>query len=288
MLGLTLGDYCITEAGFGADLGMEKFLDIKCRASSDKETGDRLTQGPDLVVLVVSLRAVKLHGGHDEPGENLEALKVGMKNVQRHCENISKFGLNSIVCINKFPMDTDAEVQIASSMCQGFPSVFKVQMANHWAEGGVGALDLSKAVINFFEGGGSSNFKFLYPPTHAPLQKLETIAKEIYRAEGVVLSAAAQAVFKKNIAGHPAYEKYISQWPVCIAKTQYDFSDDAKGNVAITGKPHTLHVKDFRVCLGARFIVVLCGDIMTMPGLPKKPAAVDVALDANDTVCGLF
>ncbi len=268
---LKLADYVVTEAGFGADLGGEKFLDIKCR-----KTG----LAPDCVVLVATIRALKMHGGvkkDDLKVENLKALESGMANLQRHIENVKKFGLMPVVSINRFSADTDAEIALVKEACKklGVEAV----MADHWAEGGKGAADVARAVVKVIES-GQSKLKLLYPDEMPLLEKVRTIATEIYRAKDIAADKSVRdqlATFEAMGYGH---------LPVCIAKTQYSFSTnpDAKGAPV----DHIIPVREVRLSAGAEFIVVICGDIMTMPGLPKVPAANAIDIGADGKIVGLF
>eukprot|EP00392_Amoebophrya_sp_AT5.2_P017997 g18441.t1 len=272
-LGLDLGEYAVTEAGFGADLGAEKFVDIKCRASGLQ---------PDCVVLVVSCRALKMHGGvaGDGKTEDLEAIKVGLANVERHCENLAKFQLPIVVSVNKFPTDSAAELRLAVDACREFPNVRAASVADHWAQGGKGILEVAEAVAQSCgEEEGSSLSQQLYPSEMPLLEKIETVAREIYRAKGVALADEAKTALKGM------QEKGYGGLPVCIAKTQYSFSDDAKKiNAAVD---HELHVQEVRLNAGAEFVVVVCGAIMTMPGLPAEPAAQKIGV-VDGEIQGLF
>ncbi|CAD7923179.1 unnamed protein product [Amoebophrya sp. A25] len=276
-LGLQLADLVVTEAGFGADLGAEKFCDIKCRQAG-------LT--PSAAVLVVSSRALKLHGGvkqDDLKIENLEAIKEGLANVKRHCENLQKFGLKIFVCVNKFPTDTPAELDLICSLCQGFPNVAAAAVGDHWAQGGEGLKPLAAKLLEYLdsETASADGFRPLYPREMPLKEKVSTIATEIYRARSVVYSDEA-ATKIKQLQDNPIHRNF----PICVAKTQYSFSDDAKKiNAAVD---HELHVSEVRLNAGAEFIVVICGAIMTMPGLPEKPAAASIGLDSDGNVVGLF
>ena len=268
---LKLADYVVTEAGFGADLGGEKFLDIKCR-----KTGLM----PDAVVLVATIRALKMHGGvkkEDLKTENLKALEAGMSNLQRHVENVKKFGLVPVVSINRFSADTDAEIALVRSACQklGVEAV----MADHWAEGGKGAADAARAVVKVIEE-GKSRLKLLYPDDMPLVEKIRTIAKEIYRASDISVSKPV----RDQLASFEAMG--YGKVPVCIAKTQYSFST----NPDLKGAPdnHTIAVREVRLSAGAEFVVVICGEIMTMPGLPRVPAADSIDIDASGRIVGLF
>jgi len=268
---LKLADYVVTEAGFGADLGGEKFIDIKCR-----KTGLM----PDAVVLVATIRALKMHGGvkkEDLKTENLKALEAGMANLQRHVENVHKFGLVPVISINRFSADTDAEIALVKSACAklGVEAV----MADHWAEGGKGAADVARAVVKVIEG-GKGKMKLLYPDEMPLLEKIRTIAKEIYRAKDI----AADKPVRDQLAQFEAMG--FGKVPVCIAKTQYSFSTnpDAKG----APSDHIVTVREVRLSAGAEFVVAVCGDIMTMPGLPKVPAANSIDIGPDGKIVGLF
>lgn len=270
-LGLKLADYCITEAGFGADLGAEKFLDIKCRFAGLK---------PSCIVLVATIRALKYNGGvpKTELGqENVETLKKGIINLQTHIENMQKYGVPAVVAINRFGTDTDAEIAVIEEFCKNMG--VEVSLTEVFAKGGEGGRDLAEKVCKTIEE-KPSNYRPLYDTDLSIPEKLETIAKEIYRADGVTFTAAA----KKSLAEIEALGK--DKLPVCVAKTQYSLSD----NPALLGKPEgfTLTVRDVRLSAGAGFVVALTGDIMTMPGLPKVPAASKIDVDADGNISGLF
>ena len=270
-LGLKLADYCITEAGFGADLGAEKFLDIKCRFAGLK---------PSCIVLVATIRALKYNGGVPKDKlseENVEALKKGIINLQTHIENMQKYGVPAVVAINRFGTDTDAEIAVIEEFCKNMG--VEVSLTEVFAKGGEGGRDLAQKVCKTIEE-KPSNYRPLYDTDLSIPEKLETIAKEIYRADGVTFTAAA----KKSLAEIEALDK--DKLPVCVAKTQYSLSD----NPALLGKPEgfTLTVRDIRLSAGAGFVVALTGDIMTMPGLPKVPAASKIDVDADGNISGLF
>ena len=268
---LKLADYVVTEAGFGADLGAEKFIDIKCRKAGLK---------PSCVVVVATVRALKLHGGVDAKKlgpEDLAALEKGIPNLLRHVENIGKFGLPAVVAINRFPTDSEAEIALVQKACakMGVTAV----LAEHWAKGGAGAADLAKEVIRTIESKKSS-FKFLYPDELPLIEKVRTIAREIYRADDIDApkSIIAQfAEFEKAGFGH---------YPICMAKTQYSFSTDPNQKGAPTG--FNIPIRELRLSAGAEFLVVIAGDVMTMPGLPRQPAAEVVGVDDSGEVFGLF
>jgi formate--tetrahydrofolate ligase len=268
---LKLADYVVTEAGFGADLGGEKFLDIKCRKTGLK---------PDCVVLVATIRALKMHGGvkkEDLKIENLKALEAGMANLQRHVENVRKFGLVPVVSINRFSADTPAEIDLVKSSCAKLG--VEALMADHWAEGGRGAADVARAVVKAIDS-GKSKLKLLYPDDMPLLEKIRTIAREIYRAKDI----AADKSVRDQLAQFEAMG--YGKAPVCIAKTQYSFSTnpDAKGAPA----DHVVPVREVRLSAGAEFVVAICGEIMTMPGLPKVPAADSIDVGADGRITGLF
>ncbi|MGB6349639.1 MAG: formate--tetrahydrofolate ligase [Pseudolabrys sp.] len=268
---LKLADYVVTEAGFGADLGGEKFIDIKCRKAG-------LT--PDCVVLVATIRALKMHGGvkkEDLKSENLKALEAGMTNLQRHVENVKKFGLPAVVSINRFSADTDAEIALVKEKCKALG--VEALMADHWAMGGAGAADVAKAVVKVTDE-SKGELKFLYPDEMPLFEKIETIAREIYRAKNVTADKAVKDQLKTW------EEMGYGKLPICVAKTQYSFSTnpDAKGAPA----DHTINVREVRLSAGAEFVVAICGEIMTMPGLPKVPAADSIDVNAQGQIVGLF
>ena len=270
-MALKLADYCITEAGFGADLGAEKFLDIKCRVAGLK---------PACVVLVATIRALKYNGGvakTDLGEENVGALEKGIVNLKTHLENMRKYGVPVVVAINRFHTDTDAEIAVVERVCKelGAP----VSLTEVFAKGGEGGADLAQKVCRTIDEQPSA-YHPLYDTALTIPEKIETIAKEIYRADGVTFTAAA----KKSIAEIEALGE--DKLPVCIAKTQYSLSD----NPALLGKPEgfTLTVREVRLSAGAGFVVALTGDIMTMPGLPKVPAAENIDVDENGMISGLF
>ncbi|MBQ9905193.1 MAG: formate--tetrahydrofolate ligase [Oscillospiraceae bacterium] len=269
---LKLGDYAVTEAGFGADLGAEKFLDIKCRMAG-------LT--PSAVVIVATIRALKLHGGlaKTELGsENLTALEAGLPNLLRHVANIKEvYQLPSVVAINRFPTDTDAEVALIIEKCKELG--VNVVLSNVWAEGGKGGEELAREVVRLCEE-EKGNFSFSYELNGTIEEKIEAIVKRVYRGEGINILPAAQ----KQIAQLTALG--FDKLPVCMAKTQYSFTDDKD----VLGAPEgfTVTIRNVKVSAGAGFIVALTGDIMTMPGLPKKPAAENIDVDADGKISGLF
>ncbi len=268
---LKLCDYVVTEAGFGADLGGEKFLDIKCR-----KTG----LAPDCAVLVATIRALKMHGGvkkEDLKTENLKALEAGMANLARHVENMQKFGIPPVISINRFSADTDAEMALVEEHAKKLGVV--ALMADHWAEGGKGAVDVARAVVKVADA-GKSKLKFLYPDDMPLIEKIRTIAKEIYRAKDI----AADKALRDQLA---QFEQMgYGKLPVCIAKTQYSFSTSADLKGAPTD--HVIPVREVRLSAGAEFVVAICGEIMTMPGLPRVPAANSIDLGADGRITGLF
>ena len=267
---LKLGDYVITEAGFGADLGAEKFFDIKCRYAGLK---------PDCVVIVATVRALKMNGGVAKDNlaeENLDALRAGSSNLIRHIENVAKFGVPSVVAINRFPTDTDAELELLDKICEEYG--VKVVLSEVFAKGAEGGMDLAEEVIRICEE-GKADFKPLYDLDLSIEEKVEKIAKEIYRADGVDFTPAAKKQIKELTK--LGYDKL----PICVAKTQYSFSDDATLLGAPTG--FTITVRELRVSAGAGFIVALTGSIMTMPGLPKVPAANGMDILSDGTIIGL-
>ena len=267
---LKMADYTVTEAGFGADLGAEKFLDIKCRFTGFK---------PDAVVVVATIRALKMHGGlakTELATENIEALKKGMTNLAKHIENIQKFGLPIVVAINAFPTDTENELQELKALCESMGA--SVSISEAWAKGGEGAIDLAQKVIEATE--KPSNFQYMYDVNDSIKDKIHTIATKIYGADGVNYTPAVE----KTIAEFEA--EGLDKMPICMAKTQYSLSDDQFKLGAPTGFKIT--VRELRISAGAGFIVALTGNILTMPGLPKKPAAENMDIDINGKITGLF
>ncbi len=267
---LKLADVVVTEAGFGADLGAEKFIDIKCRHSGLR---------PDAVVLVATVRALKMQGGvkkEDLGTPDVAALERGAVNLERHIQNLQKFGLTPVVAINHFIKDTDEELEALTAVCARYGA--RVALAKHWAEGGLGAEELARQVKAQLDE-GRAEVKLLYPDDLPLADKIATVAREIYRADGIMLSSSAASNLKD-------YEKLgYDKLPVCIAKTQYSFSTDPANSGAPTG--HTLEVREVRLSAGAGFIVAVCGDIMTMPGLPRRPASNEIGLDENGNIVGL-
>ena len=269
---LKISEYVVTEAGFGADLGVEKFLNIKCRKANIQ---------PNCVVLVATIRALKMHGGlekDDLKKENLTALEKGLPNLERHIENIRKFGLEVLVAINHFVSDTDKEIQLIKEYCTKLK--VKVNLCKHWAEGGSGARGLAENVVEICKNSNKEKFKYLYPDNISVIEKIEKIAKDIYRAKSVEFSSEIKDQIK--IIEKAGYGKF----PICIAKTQYSFSIDPK----IKGAPsnHILQIREIRLSSGAEFLVVVCGSIMTMPGLPKTPAADVIRINEKGDIDGLF
>ena len=267
---LKMADYTVTEAGFGADLGAEKFLDIKCRFTGFK---------PDAVVVVATIRALKMHGGlakTELATENIEALKKGMTNLAKHIENIQKFGLPIVVAINGFPTDTENELQELKALCESMGA--SVSISEAWAKGGEGAIDLAQKVIEATE--KPSNFQYMYDVNDSIKDKINAIATKIYGADGVNYTPAVE----KTIAEFEA--EGLDKMPICMAKTQYSLSDDQFKLGAPTGFKIT--VRELRISAGAGFIVALTGNILTMPGLPKKPAAENMDIDINGKITGLF
>lgn len=276
---LKLADYVVTEAGFGADLGAEKFFDIKCRKAGLQ---------PDMVVIVATIRALKYHGGVDLKDlnvENIEKLLIGINNLKKHINNLHElFGMQVVVAINHFSQDTPAEIAALQASVEELvidKNYCKAIVCKHWAEGGAGALELAREVIRVLaeeEFKFSSTFKLLYPDNMPLLQKIETIAQKVYGASSVQLSEQAANKLK-------LLEKEYSDFPICVAKTQYSFSSDADLRGAPTG--HTLLVNELRLSRGAGFIVAICGKIMTMPGLPKQPASTRIDVNAVGDIVGL-
>lgn len=268
---LKLADYVVTEAGFGADLGAEKFIDIKCR-----KTGLQ----PAAVVLVATIRSLKYHGGVELKAltlENVTALKIGMANLHRHIHNLKEnFGLQVVVAVNYFATDTVAEVELLQTEAKKLG--VKAILCKHWAQGGEGAKDLAVEVLRLVERASSDTVKFLYADDISLLQKIETIAQKIYGASAIQLSSMAKASLE-------TLEKNYSHYPVCIAKTPYSFSSDPNLRGAPSG--HVLEVRALRLSRGAEFIVVTCGDILTMPGLPKHPASEHINVDHAGNITGL-
>ncbi len=268
---LKLADYVVTEAGFGADLGAEKFFDIKCRKAG---------LAPAAAVVVATVRALKMHGGvakEDLGQENVAAVAAGLANLARHVENVQRFGVPVVVAINRFSADTDAELA-AVQAAVGELGVAAIE-ANHWAEGSAGTAELAEHVVALADGGAAA-FKPLYDDAVDLFAKIETIAREIYGAGEVTADSRVRAQLRQwEEAGH-------GHFPVCMAKTQYSFSTDP----ALKGAPkgHSLPVREVRLSAGAEFVVAICGEIMTMPGLPRVPAANNIRIDADGRIDGLF
>ncbi|MXZ49876.1 MAG: formate--tetrahydrofolate ligase [Rhodobacteraceae bacterium] len=268
---LKIADYVVTEAGFGADLGAEKFMDIKCRQAG---------LSPEAVVIVATIRALKMNGGvakNDLGPENVEAVGKGCANLGRHIENMRKFGVPAVVAINHFVTDTDAEVNVVKDYVASMGT--EAVLCQHWAKGSEGTTDLAEKVVEIIEGGKAA-YKPLYPDEMGLLEKIDTIAKEIYRADGV--SAGKKIVDQLNQWEEAGY----GNLPVCMAKTQYSFTTDPNERGAPTG--HTIPIREVRLSAGAGFIVAICGEIMTMPGLPSVPAAEAIHVDDAGQVQGLF
>ena len=268
---LKLGDYVVTEAGFGADLGAEKFFDIKCRKAG---------LDPKAVVIVATVRALKMHGGvakDDLAGENVDAVKAGLENLGRHIRNVGQFGVPAVVAINRFTLDTDAELAAVKEYTEQF-GVEAIE-CNHWAEGSKGTIDLANKVVEIVEGGGAQ-FRTLYNDDMPLFDKINTIARNIYGAD--------EAIADKKVRDqlHQWEKDGYGNLPVCMAKTQYSFSTDPNLRGAPTG--HVVPVREVRLSAGAGFIVAICGEIMTMPGLPRVPAANSIHLDDEGLVQGLF
>ena len=268
---LKLADYVITEAGFGADLGAEKFFDIKCRKAG---------LHPDAVVLVATIRALKYNGGvakHQLSEDNLDALKAGIVNLEKHIENLQKYGVPVVVTLNSFITDTKAETDFVEHFCKERGCEFA--LSEVWEKGGEGGIALANKVLETLET-KESNFKLLYDDELTLKEKIETVAKEIYGADGVTYSAAAERELKRIT------DLGMGRFPVCMAKTQYSLSDDAKKLGRPTG--FTINVREVYASAGAGFVVAINGAIMTMPGLPKKPAAYQIDVDDNGVITGLF
>ncbi len=270
-MAMRLGEITVTEAGFGADLGAEKFYHIKCRYAGLK---------PDVTVLVATIRALKMHGGvgRDQlTEENLEALSIGIANLEKHVENIQKFGVPLVVAINRFPQDTMAELELVREKCEAMQ--VKVALSEVWAKGGEGGLELAEKVIALLEG-EQSNFRFLYDQTLPIKEKIELIAREVYGADGVNFSSQALKQIKRYT------ELGYARLPICMAKTQSSISDDP----TLRGRPSgfTVSVREINLSAGAGFLVPLTGPVLTMPGLPKQPAAEAIDIDADGRISGLF
>ena len=265
---MKLADYVVTEAGFGADLGAEKFIDIKCRKSGLR---------PSVIVIVATVRALKYHGGCDTgTDEDLEALSIGLVNLERHISNVREvYGLPAIVSINRFTTDTDAEIQLLTDQVKALGA--DVVLANHWAQGGAGAAELAERVVAACE--TPSSMTFVYEDELLLFAKIEAIAQKVYGASEVTADKKIQTQIKElEAAGY-------GDFPVCVAKTQYSFSTDPTLRGAPSG--HSINVREVRLAAGAEFIVMVCGDVMTMPGLPKVPSSEKINV-VNNAVVGLF
>ena len=268
---LGMADYVVTEAGFGADLGAEKFFDIKCRKAG---------LAPDAAVVVATVRALKMHGGvaRDDLGEeNVAAVEAGFANLERHVENVAKFGVPAVVSVNRFTADTNAETSRLVELCEA--AGVRCVEANHWAEGGAGAEDLARAVVETVES-GAADFRPLYPDDMPLEEKIRTVAREIYRADDIRVPEA----ISRRLAELDGTE--AGAFPICMAKTQYSFSTDPALKAAPTG--FDIPIREVRLSAGAEFLVAIAGAIMTMPGLPRAPAAERIDVDADGIVSGLF
>jgi formate--tetrahydrofolate ligase len=268
---LKLADYVVTEAGFGADLGAEKFIDIKCRKSGLR---------PAAVVMVATIRALKYHGGarlEQIDHENLDALDAGVANLRRHVDNVrNHYGLPCVVSVNHFTADTDAEhALLAKKMAE---LDVPLAVARHWAEGGAGAVDVARKVVQLVDA-GKSDFRFVYDEAQSLWDKIKTIATKIYGAAGISADSKVRIRIEQ-------LQEHYGTYPVCIAKTQYSFSTDPSARGAPSG--HVVNIREVRLAAGAEFIVAVCGDVMTMPGLPKIPSADKIDIDAQGRVVGLF
>ena len=270
-LALKLGDYAVTEAGFAADLGAEKFMDIKCRAAG---------LHPSAIVIVATVRALKYHGGVPKAelnSENLEALEKGLPNLLQHVSNVREvYGVPCVVAVNAFPTDTPAELELVEKKCAELG--VNVALSEVWAKGGEGGMALAEEVVRLCE--QPNDFRFAYELDASIEEKLEAICRKVYHADGVTLEPNAKKQLKQLT------DLGFDKLPICMAKTQYSFSD----NPALLGAPRgfTITVRNLKVCAGAGFLVALTGDIMTMPGLPKVPAAEKIDVDENGVITGLF
>jgi formate--tetrahydrofolate ligase len=268
---LKLADYVVTEAGFGADLGAEKFFDIKCRKAGLK---------PDCVVIVATIRALKMHGGvakDDLKKENLEALEKGFANLERHVENVRKYHVPVVVSVNRFSSDSEAEISLLKRLCSTIGA--ECVIADHWARGGEGAIELAETVVRTIEI-KPSDFQPLYPDDMSLWEKTRTIAQEIYGAEDITADKAVEDRFAE------LEKQGFGKFPICVAKTQYSFTTDPNAKGVPLG--HIIPIREVRLSAGAEFVVVICGDIMTMPGLPKVPAANNIELAPDGRIAGLF
>ena len=267
---LKLSDYVVTEAGFGADLGAEKFLDIKCRKGDLK---------PSAIVLVATVRALKMHGGVDKKelkGENVEAVKKGLANLEQHIANIKKFNVPVSVAINHFSLDTESELKVVEECCENLG--VKAFNCKHWADGGAGATDLAEHVASVAES-GEADLKHLYSSETTLWEKMRTIATEIYGADDIIADQKIKSQFDE-------LQKDYGSYPICVAKTQYSFSTDP--NLRGAPKGHVVPIREIRLAAGAEFLVVVCDKIMTMPGLPRVPAADAIHLNKDGEIEGLF
>jgi formate--tetrahydrofolate ligase len=268
---LKLADYVVTEAGFGADLGAEKFFDIKCRKTGLK---------PNAAVVVATVRALKMHGGvalNALREENVAAVERGFANLGRHLANLRQFGVPAVVSVNRFSADTTREHKRLEELCAA--EGVKVVIADHWAKGGEGAVDAARAVVDLAES-GTANFRFLYPDDMPLLDKVRTIAQRTYGASDIEANQSVRAQFKQ------LEDEGFGHFPVCIAKTQFSFTTDPNAKGAPSG--HAVAVREVRLSAGAEFVVAICGDIMTLPGLPRVPAANNIEVDADGRITGLF
>jgi formate--tetrahydrofolate ligase len=268
---LRLADYVVTEAGFGADLGAEKFFDIKCR-----KTG----LSPDAVVVVATMRALKMHGGVARDTlreENLAALEQGFANLARHLANIRRFGVPAVVSVNRYSADTAREHARLKELCAGEGAGCII--ADHWAQGAPGAVELARSVVDLAES-GRAEFRYLYPDEMPLVEKLRTITQRIYGAGDIELSSAAREQFAQF------EDQGYGRFPVCVAKTQFSFTTDP--NIKGAPNDHVVSVREVRLSAGAEFVVPICGDMMTLPGLPRVPAANSIEVDAAGRITGLF
>lgn len=267
---LKLADYVVTEAGFGADLGAEKFFDIKCRSADLR---------PSAAVIVATARALKMHGGMkqaDLSEENVDAVREGLANLGRHIHNVKRFGIPVVVALNAFSADTPSEIVAVREFCESLD--VPMSEARHWAEGGAGAEDLARLVVTAVDEGGA--FHTLYENDVPLWRKAQTIAREIYGADDIIADKRVREQFRTYQEGG------FGDFPICMAKTQYSFSTDSERKGAPDG--HVTPIREIRLAAGARFLVVICGEIMTMPGLPRRPAACDIGLDGDGQIYGLF
>ena len=268
---LKLADYVVTEAGFGADLGAEKFFNIKCRKAG---------LSPDAVVLVATIKAIKMHGGvarNDLSGENVSAVEKGCNNLGRHIRNLGQFGVPVVVAVNRYTSDTDAEVTVVQDFCKQF-GVQAID-CTHWADGGAGTTDLAEQVVKICDA-GTAQFRTLYRDDKSLWDKARTIARDIYGADDIIADKKVRDQFAKF------EEEGYGKYPVCMAKTQYSFSTDPNLLGAPTG--HVVPIREIRLAAGAEFVVAICGAVMTMPGLPRKPAANDIGVNSEGRITGLF